>query len=329
MTLVDLMRTTPEQRDINWLRTALQSAVELEMATIPPYLCALWSIKDPAAPAAGLIRTIVLEEMNHMGLACNMLVAAGGTPRINTPSALPTYPGELPGRVHPGLIVPLAALSKDLILDVFMEIELPESGPTRHHRGYAYPTIGAFYDALLAAFNGLTEPKLQTDNQLALDFNPEIGLTKITSVADAAAAIGQIKQQGEGTPQSPIGDPGFPDTEDKFAHYYKFAEIYHGAGLRLVDGLIEYTGTPIAFPDVYPMATVPPEGYPTESAAFDQLFKIVLDGMQLAWETGDPNALNDAIFDGMDSLGEAAVALMKTPIPGSAGNFGPDFKIPI
>ena len=40
-----------------------------------------------------------------MGLACNMLTTIGGTPQINTPAAVPKYPGHLPGGVRPHLTV--------------------------------------------------------------------------------------------------------------------------------------------------------------------------------------------------------------------------------
>ena len=106
------------------------------MATIPPYLCAMWSIKDPADPVRSMIRDIVLEEMSHMGTACNMLTAVGGTPVVNTADVVPTYPGPLPGGVHADLVVSLSGLTKDVVKSTFMEIELPESGPVwRSRRG--------------------------------------------------------------------------------------------------------------------------------------------------------------------------------------------------
>src|SRR4051794_10597876 len=100
-TIVDLMQVPPADYNLEWLKNSLQAAVQLEMATIPPYLCAMWSIKDPADPVRAMIRDIVLEEMSHMGTACNMRTAAGGTPRVNTADVVPTYPGPLPGGVHP------------------------------------------------------------------------------------------------------------------------------------------------------------------------------------------------------------------------------------
>ena len=110
-TIVDLMRVPPADYNLKWLKNPLQAAVQLEMATIPPYLCAMWSIKDPADPVRA-IRDIVLEEMSHMGTACNVLTAIGGTPRLNTADVVPTYPGPLPGGVHTDLIVSLSGLAR-------------------------------------------------------------------------------------------------------------------------------------------------------------------------------------------------------------------------
>ena len=46
-------------------------AVELELSTIPPYLCGYWSCQDSSSTAAHLILSVVLQEMLHMGLAAN------------------------------------------------------------------------------------------------------------------------------------------------------------------------------------------------------------------------------------------------------------------
>jgi hypothetical protein len=75
MSIVELMR--PDRtRDLTWLQEALQAAVELEFFTLPPYLTAMWSIKDEQHPAAATIRAVVEEEMTHMALAANLLSAA-------------------------------------------------------------------------------------------------------------------------------------------------------------------------------------------------------------------------------------------------------------
>jgi hypothetical protein len=42
----------------------------------------LCSIKSQERPVFDLIESVALEEMLHMGLVCNMLMAIGGTPQI-------------------------------------------------------------------------------------------------------------------------------------------------------------------------------------------------------------------------------------------------------
>ena len=94
------------------LKTALQQAIMLEHSTIPAYLYALYSIKaNSNALIRGLMQSVVVEEMLHMSLACNILNAIGGNPVIDDPGFLPRYPGPLPGAVETGLIVPLQAFS--------------------------------------------------------------------------------------------------------------------------------------------------------------------------------------------------------------------------
>ena len=67
------------QQNLDWLKKSLQAAITLEFATIPPYLSALWSIKDELHPVAKSIREVAQEEMLHMALACNMLASLGVT----------------------------------------------------------------------------------------------------------------------------------------------------------------------------------------------------------------------------------------------------------
>src|SRR5262245_65005956 len=106
----------------------------------------MWSVNDQQH-AAATIREVVYEEMQHMALACNMLAAIGGTPRINRPPAVPEYPRPMPGGVKPHLVIGLAGLSKPL-LDVFMLIEEPDDPLTFEEaltaRGETFPRIGEF-----------------------------------------------------------------------------------------------------------------------------------------------------------------------------------------
>ena len=54
-----LLARPENQRGPEWLELALQSAVSVEFSTIPPYLSALWSIKDQMHPVASLFRHIL------------------------------------------------------------------------------------------------------------------------------------------------------------------------------------------------------------------------------------------------------------------------------
>ena len=53
---------------IDDLRESLQLAAQLEFSTIPPYLCAKWSIRDPG-DAQDTLDDIVIQKMGHMALA--------------------------------------------------------------------------------------------------------------------------------------------------------------------------------------------------------------------------------------------------------------------
>ncbi|MBD2593538.1 ferritin-like protein [Nostoc spongiaeforme FACHB-130] len=322
----ELLRTESANRDIDWLKDSLNAAIELELATLPPYLCAWWSIKDDNETAAKLIRTVLMEEMLHMGLVANMLTTIGGTPKIN--SVLPSYPGNLPGGIRPQLTVYLAGLSKTYLDEVCKQIEYPESGPIAFFAGETYPTIGAFYDAVLVAFQEL-KPAMSGTNQLTDDSVGGHKLYAINTLADVEKAITEIKVQGEGTSLSPDAE-GFGG---ELAHYYKFDEISHGRKLIQVDGVWRYAGEVVPFPETYPMAQVPEGGWqnpsPEVSALLNQFnsaFKAVLDELELAWTTGNKDKLSSAIGL-MFSLKAPAIQLMQIPLPDGSGNYGPDFLI--
>jgi hypothetical protein len=326
--IVELMRSPSEQHDLQWLQESLQAAVELELSTIPPYLCALWSIKDTGSDAYQLMQSVVLEEMLHMGLACNMLTAIGCVPVLN--NNIPAYPGHLPGGVRPELTVYLAGLSKNYLENVFMQIEFPERGPIALTAdGNIYPTIGAFYDAISSAFRTL-QPSLSRKNQLDGATLNTYPIYLITTLDDVLKAISEIKEQGEGTWKSPeaIGFGG------ELAHYYKFGQIFYGKYLeRQSNGTWEYTGGAIPFPSVFPMAPIPVGGYVNppkivvdQLTEFNKLFASMLDMLQNAWANGSEDDLNSAIRI-MFLLKPKAIALMNIPLPDGNGVYGPDFLL--
>lgn len=106
----------------------LQIALQLEHATIPAYLTALFSIKQNRnLEVAETVRGIVLQEMLHMALVGNIINAVGGKPQIDRPGFVPQYPSHLPGGVIPELVVSLRKCSTSHIRDVFMAIEQPDT----------------------------------------------------------------------------------------------------------------------------------------------------------------------------------------------------------
>jgi hypothetical protein len=318
--IVELMSIPETDRDTQWLQQSLVSAVQLELSTLPPYLTAYWSITS-GGTAADLILSVALDEMFHMGQVANILTGIGGTPAINVPGEIPTYPGPLPGGVRPELTVYLAGLSLDWLDDVAMQIEYPEGGPIALYRGETYPTIGAFYDAIQAVIIA-TQPAFDPGKQLTSNVGGN-AVKIITTPAAAVAAIETIKVQGEGTSTSPTAG-------SDLAHYYEFAEIFHGKTL-VVDGSGQwsYTGAPIPFPTVYPVGEVPANGYPDATGdalaninGLNAAYSSLLDGLQTAWATTSQSALGNAIST-MFSLSGYATALMAIPIPGGTGNYGP------
>lgn len=304
--------------DLAWLQDSLVSAVQLELATLPTYLTAYWSVKS--GPVQGLIFTVILQEMFHMGQAANILTGIGGTPEINVD--VPTYPGPLPGDVRPWIRVDIQGLTLEWLDLVAMQIEYPEGGPIKLFRGQFYPTIGAFYTAIQSAIKDL-QPAFDTGKQLSLKVGGNV-VQVISTPEEAIAAIELIKEQGEGTSTSPDAGP-------TLAHYYVFAEIYHGATI-VYDPTTKtwtYTGAPIPFPPTYPVKPVPKEGYPdapqevqTTIGEFQAAYTLLLDNLQAAWANTDPDALSNAIIN-MGALSGPAITLMQTPMADGTSNYGP------
>ncbi|MFF7285760.1 ferritin-like domain-containing protein [Streptomyces griseorubiginosus] len=307
-------------RGVDWLRSALQVAVELELSTIPPYLCGWWSIGDRNSQAARLIRRIIDDEMYHLGVVCNLLVAVGGQPRIR--AAAPTYPGPLPGGVRDGLTVYLSGLNKSFV-QMMMSIEAPEEplalSATATH------TVGDFYGAMLDGFQVLA-PELSAGGQLTARIGSD-DLHPVETLLDVERAIDIIREQGEGTSSSPADS----FTDDHPAHYYAFGEIYHGRQLRETAEGWTFTGAPVPFPDARPMARVPAGGWSRPSASvqqlldrFDNTYTTVLTSLDAAWADGDRRTLGAAVH-AMRGLEETALRLMETEIPGSRSTYGPQF----
>ncbi|MBV9689551.1 MAG: ferritin-like protein [Ktedonobacteraceae bacterium] len=310
------------------LQNHVQWAIEIEHATIPPYLCALYSLNAQDTnnfDAMSLIQDVVVDEMLHLALGCNLLNAIGGSPTFNNPSFIPKYPSSLPHHSpQPPLIIHLEKCSVDLVKNTFLEIEKPE--PTVHDipEGDNYMTIGQFYAAVSQGFVNLNKSlgptglfKGDTSKQatqiLRVSGGPHGNLIKVVDLSSAQQAITEIVQQGEGSPQTMM------DPDGDLAHYWEFKEIADGT---------------VALGQVYPMIQDPttaglPAGSPVQklSQLFNDCYSLLLRTMTHVFNTGDNSPLVDALYILMRQiLPLLATLLMQTPIPNKHGNAGSSFE---
>jgi CDGSH-type Zn-finger protein len=225
------------------LREHLQWAIELEHATLPPYLCALYSLDAERNPeAVDVVGSVFAEEMLHLALAANLLNAVGGRPRLDTPQMLPPHPRPLP---HGSLELSLVPFGPEA-LEMFLRIEQP-APPGSPAEGDHYETIGQFYAAIeqglrllcdrlgeQAVFRG--DPARQVS---AAHFRHTAGrLVTVDGLDSALAALEEIVEQGEGTSRGEVWDGDqdiFHPERDEVAHYYRFQELKIGRRYRRGD----------------------------------------------------------------------------------------------
>ena len=317
------------------LECCLQTAIELEHATLPTYLYSLYSLGTDNTEIANLVLSVILEEMLHFGLACNILNAINGSPEIDKPGFIPQFPGHLPGGVESGLCVHLKKFSLQHDFDTFMVIEEPEHPLNFPVEALAKKplTIGEFYTRIQKRIVDAGEG-IFTGNP-ARQVSGPLGLFTVSNVATACQAITTIKEQGEGTTTSPL------DESHELAHYYRFAEIYHGRKLVPVknpppgtpdDQKYRYDGAPIPFDEakVLPVIDNPKQSkYPPNTQAhylndnFNYAYTSMLKSLHLVFN-GQPGRLDSAIAL-MHSMRELAMEMMTVPLAEGV-NAGPSFE---
>ena len=171
------------------LKKDLQTAIEIELATIPIYLYTYYSIlrvKDTANTggqsdafmfgntAAANIMSVAVEEMLHMSLSSNVLYSLGVMPVLYKRSPDP-YPTPLPNHNPVGpagpdgdtaVKIPLGKLTYEQLWH-FLQIEYPQNpGPLRlgaWPQDSNWDTIGQFYDFIrcLIQTDCLSNPDFQ------------------------------------------------------------------------------------------------------------------------------------------------------------------------
>ena len=240
------------------LHPVVQNAIELEHATIPPYLCGYFTLKHGHNDEVSeIIRSVVIQEMLHLTIAANLMLALGGQPSINNPKFVPDYPHSLPMGIGDDFPVHLRKCSIEQVKDTFMKIEEPED-PIDIPIGAGvmpaaaeielpdFDTIGAFYHFLIKKIEELGDAiEWHSEQQVIASKwfpNPK-QMFLINSVETAVAAINVIIDQGEGTSTDPL------DASDEPAHFYRFEQIVKGRKLTKLPGSnppkYEFGGDPI------------------------------------------------------------------------------------
>jgi hypothetical protein len=311
----------------------LQLGLGVELAVLPPYLYALWSIKpaaegasDAAVEAARTIRAVAYEEMLHAALVGNVLNALGAAPRVT--KFLMNYPGPLPGHTTEppyAYDVGLGPLSPATV-ETFMRIELPEwdeveaTSPKADGR---WITIGQFYDAVEDQLRELPAGAFGTGRQLPLGDNPGPGrLVDVVDLPSALEAIATIVDQGEGHKPKPDDQRAFEDDDDhEVAHYYQFKTI----ATYFKTGLID------ADRDLYPVIGNPGAGLYTSAqqaanTRFNAVYTDLLNSLQSMFTSRVPHAFGEPTKLMTELAQLAAVLRSSGNVPGTAFVAGPTFE---
>ncbi|MFZ0040152.1 MAG: ferritin-like protein [Solirubrobacteraceae bacterium] len=321
------------------LQEHLQTAIQIEWSTIPPYLCARWSLVDGRNEvAAACIEDVLMEEMLHLTLACNLLNAIGGTPRLTPPGPSgvpPSYPTYLP-HSDDAFLVNLLPFSAQA-LETFLAIERParSNAPPEPDK---YQTIAQFYEAVRDELTHLG-PEIFTGpvtSQIDAPYYYGGGgaAFPITDLASAERALALIVDEGEGIHHSIWdGDHQLLGEGKELAHYFRFNEL--SCGRRYVAGDTPQsgpTGEPILidYSSVLPMKPNPKASdYPDGSelrAMTDECnasYSRLLTELQAAF-TGHPAMLVKSVQTMME-LRYQAIALMRVPV-GQGLTAGPAFE---
>lgn len=338
------------------LHTHLRVAMELELATIPAYLTALYSMipGDSTLPdyhekfgdnaeAGYIIRSVMMEEMLHFTLAGNVLTATGGMPEINCEEWVPKYPTPLP-HSDASFEVPLGKFEPSTI-EIFCRIELPTPEDAKP-RVDGYSTIGQFYHGV----KNLLKELVDRDGEAAIfdgnrswqiDQNYYYGgggeIVTVVDLDTANEAIDVIMEQGEGSEHSIFdGDTNFGERED-LAHFYKYIEILfeqkYAPNQTSPDELPRGEELDLKYDQVYnivPQRFLKTKFFPPEvqemSNRFNRRYKDLLDALQDSF-TGNPQRLIEAVGI-MYDLRYGATELMRIPIEidGVPYNAGPTFE---
>lgn len=360
MSTLSTAQPTSEIQSKQDLYHYLYVAMQLEHATIPPYLMGLYTIKPGTNfDAAMNIREVVVEEMLHLTLAANVLNAVGGTPDLTCPGFVPTYPATLPDG-EKDFSVSLQPFSQGAI-KTFLQIERPAKppadaanatqGPRMVKRSRAlsfhlgpreseasYYSIGEFYTAIANGLKHLAQTlgeKELFNGPVERQVGPEVyysgggKVVKVVDLATALKAIDTIIEQGEGYSGKICNDEG------ELAHEYRFEQILLGRTYKSTDTVGNPTGDPLqvdwssAYPVKVDAKLSDYENAPELHAAalaFNQEYAEFLSLITQAFQK-DPSLLISKAVPWMFQLRNRVNQLIHNPIPGTSFNAAPTFEM--
>lgn len=358
---------------------ALNQACELEHLLCCAYLYAGFSIRrtvdgdgdatltlaqtETTRAWATQVMLIARQEMEHLGMACNLLSAIGAAPnfaRSNFPQGKSYYPVEKP--------FDLAPFSVEA-LELFIQFEAPDPG-TPATAGAAetdplipYDSLQQLYEEIRAGFEFLNEnlgPETffigptdaqvtnvtlfqQTESGYQVNLNGILDPDPANRLPEAINLIEQIIYEGEGGP-IPITDPSGPNPDlPQQSHFERFKKIR--------DDYIVIQAEHPQFAPAKPVATNPQTFHHSTggvgTAITDpftlkvaHLFNMIYETMLLMLirmyahtdETADElKALEEVAFFPLMTMGIRPVGEILTELPVSAENpgtmAGPPFEI--
>jgi hypothetical protein len=327
------------------LREHLQWAIELEHATLPAYLCALYSLdRDRNRDACEVLTSVFVEEMLHLALAANVLNAVGGRPVLDSPRVLLPYPRCLP-HGDPSVRLSLLPFGPEAV-EGFLRIEQP-APPGAPQQGDRYGTIGQFYDAIRAGLVGLCDdlgeaavfpgdPGRQVGAS-TLAYGGSGRIIAVDGLASALAALDEVVVQGEGADHRAVWDGDrdmFHPERDEVGHHYRFHELRAGRRYRRGDTPRSGpTGEPLVvdWDAVRPMRRdprradhLPGSAVRAEQEAFDRDYSALLGLLDAALD-GEPGLLAAGV-GAMYGLRARAERLLAMPIGDGRETAGPTFE---
>ncbi|RUS28320.1 ferritin-like-domain-containing protein [Jimgerdemannia flammicorona] len=201
--------------------------------------------------AKQVFRSVVSQEMLHLSLAGNVLLAIGGQPKLYDRDSIPRFPELLLYRESPEespLALNLRPATKNHIRNTFMKIEKSEFKESEFQTKRApppvipYKTIGLFYEYIKVGLYILYMTQFPEDTRFGCRFAPDQseyapkntgfccqstshaacpkdGLVVVTDYETALKAIEIIVTQGEGNLGQGHGD------QCKCSHYDMFKKL--------------------------------------------------------------------------------------------------------